>query len=149
LVGLLRSHLEQFGTAEDGRLFRTESDGEIQDSHYAALWRRARAAALTPEEAASPLAGRPYDLRHAAASLWLNAGVAVTEVARRFGHGVAVLLKIYANCLDGQGETAFDRIAATLAGGLSGTLVQGAEAVLAADPPGAGQLRDTGQEQPA
>jgi hypothetical protein len=29
----------------------------------------------------SPLADRPYSLRHAAVSLWLNAGVPVTEVA--------------------------------------------------------------------
>jgi len=34
---------------------------------------------------ASPLAGRPYDLRHAAVSLWLNAGVPATEVAERAG----------------------------------------------------------------
>jgi integrase len=44
---------------------------------------------------------RPYDLRHAAVSLWLNSGVPATEVARRAGHGVAVLLKIYAHCIDG------------------------------------------------
>jgi integrase len=42
------------------------------------------------------------DLRHAAVSLWVNAGVPATEVARRAGHGVAVLLKVYANCIDGQ-----------------------------------------------
>ncbi|HEY1823665.1 MAG TPA: hypothetical protein VGG83_27480 [Trebonia sp.] len=29
-------------------------------------------------------------------SLWLNSGVPAAEVARRAGHGVAVLLKIYA-----------------------------------------------------
>jgi hypothetical protein len=29
-----------------------------------------------------------------------------TEVARRTGHGVAVLLKIYAQCIDGQADTA-------------------------------------------
>jgi len=34
---------------------------------------------------ASALAGRPYDLRHAAVSLWLNAGVPATEVAERAG----------------------------------------------------------------
>ncbi|WP_207386309.1 hypothetical protein [Protofrankia symbiont of Coriaria ruscifolia] len=50
----------------------------------------------------SPLARRPYDLRNAAATLWLNSGVPATEVARRLGHGVAVLLKVCANCLDGQ-----------------------------------------------
>ena len=52
----------------------------------------------------------PYDLRHAAASLWLNSGVPATEVARRLGHGVAVLLRVYANCLDGQDNVMNDRI---------------------------------------
>jgi len=52
--------------------------------------------ALTADEAASPLAARPYDLRHGAASLWLSAGVPPTEVARRLGHGAGVLLKVYA-----------------------------------------------------
>jgi hypothetical protein len=32
-----------------------------------------------------------------ATSLWLNSGVPATEVAR--GHGVAVLPKIYADCI--------------------------------------------------
>jgi len=96
------------------------------------------------------LIGRPYDLRHAAASLWLNAGVAAKEVARRLGHGVAVLLKVYANCLDGQGETANGRIEAAQAGqAWSGTLVLGVEAASSANPPGAGPLRDAGQGGPA
>ena len=33
-----------------------------------------------------------------------------TEVARRAGHGVAVLLKIYAHCIDGQADAANERI---------------------------------------
>ena len=33
-----------------------------------------------------------------------------TEVARRAGHGVAVLLKIYAHCIDGQAGAANQRI---------------------------------------
>jgi hypothetical protein len=52
----------------------------------------------------------PYDLRHAEVSLWLNSGVPATEVARRAGHGVAVLLKIYAHCIDGQADAANQRI---------------------------------------
>ena len=52
----------------------------------------------------------PCDLRHAAVSLWLNSGVPATEVARRAGHGVAVLLKIYAHCIDGQADAANQRI---------------------------------------
>ena len=36
--------------------------------------------------------------------------VPATEVARRAGHGVAVLLKIYAHCIDGQAIAANQRI---------------------------------------
>ncbi|MGB6613998.1 hypothetical protein [Trebonia sp.] len=57
-----------------------------------------------------PLGRRPYDLRHAAVSLWLNSGVPATEVAQRAGHGVAILLKIYAHCIDGQADAANQRI---------------------------------------
>jgi hypothetical protein len=46
------------------------------------VWAAARAAALRPEEAASPLARRPYDLRHAAVSTWLNGGVPAPQVGR-------------------------------------------------------------------
>jgi hypothetical protein len=37
-----------------------------------------------------------------------------TEVARRAGHGVAVLLKIYAHCIDGQADAANRRITGAL-----------------------------------
>jgi len=43
-------------------------------------------------------------------SPWLNSWVPATEVARRTGHGVAVLLKIYAHCIDGQADAANQRI---------------------------------------
>jgi hypothetical protein len=59
---------------------------------------------------AAPLGRRPHDLRHAAPSLWLNSGVPATGVARRAGHGVAVLLKIYAHCIGGQANAANQRI---------------------------------------
>ena len=47
-------------------------------------------------------------------SLWLNSGVPATEVARRAGHGVAVLPKIYAHCIDGQANAANQHITDTL-----------------------------------
>ncbi|HEY5360468.1 MAG TPA: hypothetical protein VIJ82_22760 [Streptosporangiaceae bacterium] len=47
-------------------------------------------------------------------SLWLNAGVPAPEVARRAGHGVAVLLRVYANCIDGQAAAANGRISDAL-----------------------------------
>jgi len=68
----------------------------------------------TPPGLASPLARRPYDLRHAAVSLRLNSVVPTTGVARRSGHSVAVLLKVYAHCIDGQADIVNKRIADTL-----------------------------------
>ncbi|WP_433349211.1 hypothetical protein ACQP25_35990 [Microtetraspora malaysiensis] len=73
------------------------------------------AAALTPEQVASPLAARPFDLRHAAVSLWLNAGVHAPEAAERAGHGIDVMLRVYAKCIDGQREIANRRIDSALA----------------------------------
>src|SRR2546423_11786330 len=61
LVRILRHHLAEFDTAEDGRLFRATRGGHLSESAYARIWRDARAKALTAEQAASPLAGRPYE----------------------------------------------------------------------------------------
>jgi integrase len=114
LAGMLRAHLKAYGTSPDGRLFRTARGRPLQDSAYSAVWQAARATALTPAQQASLLARRPYDLRHAAVSLWLNSGVPATEVARRAGHSVAVLLKVYAHCIDGLADTVNKRIADAL-----------------------------------
>jgi integrase len=108
LVRLLRAHIKKFGTTTDGRIFQTARGGILQDSSYNEIWDKARKTALTPAQYRSPLGRRPYDLRHAAVSLWLNSGVPATEVARRAGHGVAVLLKIYAHTIDGQAAAAND-----------------------------------------
>jgi integrase len=110
LVKLLRAHIKRYGTTTDGRIFQTARGGILQDSAYGTVWTEARKQTLTPAQCRSPLGRRPYDLRHAAVSLWLNSGVPATEVARRAGHGVAVLLKIYAHCIDGQADAANKRI---------------------------------------
>ncbi len=116
LVTMLRGHIARYGTGTGGRLFRTNRGGLLHDTGYGEVWHRARQQALTHAQQVSPLARRPYDLRHAAVSLWLNAGVPATEVARRAGHGVAVLLKVYANCIDGQAGPANKRIDDALGG---------------------------------
>ena len=54
----------------------------------------------------TPLARRPYDLRHTCVSTWLNAGVSETLVAQWAGHSVSVLKKIYAKCLVGEEDRA-------------------------------------------
>ncbi|MEV4888767.1 site-specific integrase [Nonomuraea sp. NPDC055795] len=114
LVLILLIHLEEFGTAPDGRLFRNERGGVLGASTYSRAWEEARRIAFTPQQVASPLAGRPYDLRHAALSTWLNAGVDATEIADRAGNSVEVLLKRYAKCLDGRQDQHNRRIEAAL-----------------------------------
>jgi integrase len=127
LVSVLRTHLATFGTGEAGRVFHNERGGPFNEA--SAPWAGARVWALTKEQVQSPLACRPYDLRHAAASLWLNNGVPATEVARRLGHDVAVLLKIYANCIDGQEDTINDQITAALPAGQDHETLPAATAV--------------------
>jgi integrase len=105
-----------FGNGADGLLFGGVRGGQLSESTYCNVWRKARKAALSPADAASPLARRPYDLRHAAVSTWLNAGVPPTQVAAWASHSVAVLLHIYAKCIVGQEDAARRRIDAALGG---------------------------------
>ena len=45
-----------------------------------------------------------------ASPTWLNDGVAPAQVAEWAGHSVAVLLRVYAKCIDGQDQIAKRRI---------------------------------------
>lgn len=114
LVKILREHIGRFGVARGGRLFRSERGNVVSSTTYSRVWKAARELALTPAQVASPVAGRPYDLRHAAVSLWLNKGVPAPDVAARAGHSVDVLLKVYAKCIDGAEVAVNDRIADSL-----------------------------------
>ena len=78
--------------------------GELASITYRRAWGKARCTALTPVEYASPLARRVYDLR-----LRVH-GVAPAQVAEWAGHSVAVLLRVYAKCIDGQDQIAKRRI---------------------------------------
>lgn len=69
-----------------------------------------RPAAFTQQEAASLLARHPYDLRHAAVSTWLNAGVGPARVAAWAGHSVGVLHRVYAKCIAGKEAEDMNRI---------------------------------------
>ncbi|KIR64273.1 integrase [Micromonospora haikouensis] len=116
LVRILRHHLREHCRNANGRMFNAAGArvAPVSKSTYLRAWRQAREAALTPAQQRSPLAHRPYDLRHAAVSLWLNAGVPATQVAQWAGHSVHVLLKVYASCIDGQDEAARKRIEGAL-----------------------------------
>jgi integrase len=124
-VKILRKHQTTYKPGRDGRLFVTRRGPggiyypqwpgtTIPNNTYPTVWRKARALALAPDQVASPLAKRPYDLRHAAVSTWLNAGVPPTQVAEWAGHSVQVLMRVYAKCIYGQQEAARRRIEAAL-----------------------------------
>ena len=116
LVAHLRHHIEQFGTAEDGRIFVRANGGDIRYSTFALIWSQARKAALTDAQFNSPLGKRPYDLRHACLSTWLNAGVSPSQIAEWAGHSVQMLLNTYVKCVEGQHDRDRQRIDEVLNG---------------------------------
>lgn len=99
LVALWRRSINTFGVAEDGRLFFTERGGIVGSTTYHKVRKEARALALPPVLIKTPLAARPYDLRHSALSAWLCSGADPAEVAQRAGNSIEVLLTRYAKCL--------------------------------------------------
>src|SRR5262245_61980124 len=67
LTALIHGHIAEFGTAPDGRLFVGQRNhGELPKLTIVRAWKRAREEVFVEEVAASRLAKRPYDLRHAA-----------------------------------------------------------------------------------
>ncbi|MEH0421142.1 tyrosine-type recombinase/integrase [Streptomyces sp. B21-083] len=105
-VRMLRAHIERFGVAPDGRLFRNQAGNYVDAAAYGTTWARARKYVLTRTELTSKLAKRPYDLRHAGISFWLYSGVDPAECARRAGQSIEVLFRYYAKFLDGIREQA-------------------------------------------
>ncbi|GLW94036.1 integrase [Actinokineospora globicatena] len=116
LTTILNEHIKQFGFAADGRLFRSLTGGPVAESTAARVWNNARRAALTAEDYASPMARRPYDLRHACVSIWLAAGVQPTQIAEWAGQSVWVLLQVYATVIAGLEHTERQRIDQALSG---------------------------------
>ena len=117
LVSLLCRHLPAHGTAPDGRLFRGARGGPLSESLYGRIWHQACAAAsISAQHAIHPVL-RPYDLRHAALSLWLASGAPPAEIAARAGHSVNVLLAVYAHCIPGHDQIASRHIEQALGAG--------------------------------
>lgn len=82
LTAIIHAHVTEFGYGTNGRLFVGERNGqELPKLTILRAWQRARQLVFTPDVIGSPLAATPYDLRHAAVSGCLNAGVPVPEVA--------------------------------------------------------------------
>ena len=127
LVDALRWHLDEFGTGAEGRLFVTRSGKlgrpvaqpfvrPVGSAMAGRALDKARAVAFTAQEYDSELAATPYDLRHACVSAWLAAGVDPAQVAAWAGHGLGVLLTVYAHAIEGREDIARRRITAFLEG---------------------------------
>jgi hypothetical protein len=82
---------------DGAQLLIPRSDGEPWREHDYRNWRRR---VFKPAVAAAGLPiTRPYDLRHAAASLMIHAGKPLTEIAEHLGNSVAVLSTTYAHVI--------------------------------------------------
>ncbi len=114
---MIREHADLFGTAPDGRLFRTYRGGIYLPSTLWNVLQLARKRAFNSAQLASPLARKPYDFRHAGVSWRLNAGAPPPQVAEWAGHTVEVLHRIYTHCIDGQDERWFSAMENALGGG--------------------------------
>jgi integrase len=112
LVEHLRRHLELLDEP-DGLLFLNAQGRPMTASNYSEVWHRARAAVWAHDDhlATATL----YDLRHAAATMMLQAGVPAAEVARRLGHSMDVLMRVYAGVVREEQDRSNELIDAELA----------------------------------
>ncbi|MFD5885521.1 tyrosine-type recombinase/integrase [Streptomyces sp. NPDC060334] len=101
LTRVLREHIEREGLKPGDLLFPGEKGEMLAGSVIRRAWRSARQETLTPEEFASPLGKRVYDLRNTCLTNWLNDGVPPAQVAEWAGNSVPVLLAVYARCIVG------------------------------------------------
>ena len=114
LVQALGSHLEKYPPGEEGWIFSNSRGHLWQYSGIGRTWKAAKDAVLPT---GSPLASTcPYDLRHGNATLLLNAGVPIPDVAARLGHRPEVLLSTYAHVLNSDRDQANQRVDAYLGG---------------------------------
>lgn len=103
VVVMLRLHLKRWPPV-DGLVFTNANGRSVTAENYGKVWNRAKPALWpTHHHLASTT---PYDLRHSAATSMLRAGVAPSEVARRLGHSVDVLLRVYAGVSRDESERA-------------------------------------------
>jgi integrase len=115
LVELLEDHIKEWGP---GPLFRSAArsgsqGGVLTQSNINRVWTRAKTA--TFDEGDPLLKSRVYDLRHANASNLLAAGMPLAETARRLGHSIETLVRIYAKSFPADIAAADQRLEERLA----------------------------------
>lgn len=118
LVAELRAYLTEFGTADDGRVFVNSRSNPLTPNNTGKAWRTVRDLMWPPlRDSHGNIRDRrfqanrfyelvPYDFRHLQAGLLLAApGISDAEAARRLGHSVDMLRKVYASWFQEDGAT--------------------------------------------
>lgn len=104
LVSRLAWHVDRWSRQDEDRVFLNRRGNDLAPSNWSRPWRQVRAQRWP---AGHPLADIvPYDLRHTAATMMLRAGVTPSEVARRLGHSVEMLMRIYAGVFEDEAARA-------------------------------------------
>jgi len=84
-------------SASGDLLFPNLAGNPLDPARYLRVFTAAKAIAFAVDD---PLRrATPYSLRHANATLLLNAGVPIADAARRLGHSPDVLLSVYAGVM--------------------------------------------------
>ncbi|WP_372407727.1 hypothetical protein [Streptomyces luteireticuli] len=102
MTRILREYIREEGLKPGDRLFPGEKGGILSGSVTRRAWRSVRKEELTEVEYASPMGKRIYDIRHTRLTKWLNDGIPPAQAAYWAGNSVAVLLSVYAQCIEGQ-----------------------------------------------
>jgi integrase len=82
----------------NGRVFTNAAGRTSTTTNYGPVWVRARSKLWPAEHRLGKTT--VYDLRHSAATMMLRARVPPAEVARRLGHSVDILMRVYAGVFE-------------------------------------------------
>jgi integrase len=97
LVERLWWHMERWPPV-NGRVFTNAAGRTSTTTNYGPVWVRARSKLWPAEHRLGKTT--VYDLRHSAATMMLRARVPPAEVARRLGHSVDILMRVYAGVFE-------------------------------------------------
>lgn len=117
LMPFVERHLAEFvSTRGDAHVFTTPNGRQLNMSNFQRdVWGPAREAVFGPEDALRGV--RRHDLRHAAITAWLNAGVPLKTAQAWSGHKTAsVLLDTYLGVMRGDEDVALARFERFLGG---------------------------------
>lgn len=110
-VAALRRHIQVNEVPRGGRLFTNSNGNPIDPSSMSKVWRKARERAFEDGRYSELTV---YELRHAAASMMLKAGIPVPRVAQQLGNSPATLMRVYARVMSTDDQAFMDGVNSAL-----------------------------------